>query len=134
MKTMPLLSACILGVLASSSTSFATQSAVPTPESFLGHRVGADYELASYEESIAYFRQLDAASERLELVEIGRTSFNRPWYIAIVSSPENLAEVERYREISQRLAHPRDLSDEEAWQLAREGKAIVHIDGGLHAS
>lgn len=121
-------------VSAASSTSFATQSDVPTPESFLGHRVGADFKLASYDDSIGYFQKLAATSERLELIEIGRTSFNRPWYIALVSSPENLADIERYREISGKLAHPQGLAEEEAWRLAREGKAIVHIDGGLHAS
>ena len=116
------------------SPSSAAQSVVPTPSSVLGFEVGADYRLASYEESIQYFRRLAAASERCRLVEIGRTSFNRPWYIAFISSAENLANLEHYREISQRLAHPEGLSDEEARRLAREGKAIVNIDGGLHAT
>ena len=52
----------------------------------------------------------------------------------MISSPENLANVERYREISLQLAHPDDLTDDEARRLAGEGKAIVAIDGGLHAS
>ena len=107
---------------------------VPTPESVLGFPVGADFQLASYEQSLAYFRALEAASDRVRLVEVGRTSNGRPWYVALISSPENLAAAERYREISQRLAHPRDLDEAEARRLAREGRAIVHIDGGLHAS
>ena len=65
---------------------------------------------------------------------IGRTSFGRDWYLAIVSSPENLADLERIREIAQRLAHPGGLSDDEARRLAAEGRAVVHIDGGLHAT
>ena len=123
MKMLPRFSLCALWFVASSSTSLAIPSDVPTPEAVLGYRVGADYKLASYDESITYFRRLDAASERLELVEIGRTSFNRPWYIAFVSSPENLANLEEYRKISQELAHPQGLSDEAARQLARRGKA-----------
>ncbi|MEE8148786.1 MAG: M14 family zinc carboxypeptidase [Longimicrobiales bacterium] len=107
---------------------------LPTPESVLGHTVGQDFHLATYEESLSYFQQLAAASDRVELREIGRTSNDRPWYIALISSPENLANVERYREIAQRLAHPEGLSDDAARALAREGKAIVHIDGGLHAT
>jgi hypothetical protein len=134
MKRTPFFAASLLWLMSASNfIAFATQTDVPTPESVLGYQVGADYKLASYDDSIAYFRQLAGASDRLELVEIGRTSFNHPWYIALVSSPENLASIERYREISQKLAHPRGLSDQEARQLAREGKAIVHIDGGLHA-
>ena len=108
---------------------------VPTPESVLGFPVGADFELATYEQSLDYFQQLAAASDRVELREVGRTSFGRPWYLAIISSAENLRNVERYREIAHRLAEPRDdMTDEEARQLASEGRAIVHIDGGLHAT
>ncbi len=107
---------------------------VPTPESVLGQRVGADFFLATFEESIDYFQQLDAASDRLELREVGRTSFGRPVYIALISAAENLRNLDRHREIALRLAHPRGLTDAEAGALADEGRALVHIDGGLHAT
>ncbi|HKJ02933.1 MAG TPA: M14 metallopeptidase family protein, partial [Longimicrobiales bacterium] len=107
---------------------------VPTPESVLGFRVGADFHLATFEQSLAYFQRLDAASDRLELRKVGTTSFGRDTYIALISSAENLRNVEHYREIAQRLAHPQGLTDDQARALAREGKAIVHIDGGLHAT
>ncbi|MCH7476077.1 MAG: hypothetical protein IIA27_15615, partial [Gemmatimonadetes bacterium] len=110
------------------------QTTIPTPESVLGHRVGADFYLATYEQSLEYFQRLDAATDRLQLIEIGRTSEGRPWYIALISSADNLANIDRYREIAIQLAHPDDLTDETARELADEGKAIVHIDGGLHAS
>ena len=55
-------------------------------------------------------------------------------YYALISSPENLSRVDRYREIWQRLAHPEGLSEAEATELARDGKALVHIDGGLHST
>ena len=107
---------------------------IPSPESVLGFRPGDDFKLATYEESIEYFQRLEAASDLLRLVEVGRTSEGRPFYMALISSAENLEQVDRYREISFRLAHPEGLSDEEARALAREGKAIVHIDGAVHAS
>ncbi len=107
---------------------------VPTPESVLGQRVGADFFLATFEESIDYFQRLDAASDRLELREVGRTSFGRPVYIALISSAENLRNLDRHREIALRLAHPRGLSDAQARALADEGRTLVHIDGGLHAT
>ena len=107
---------------------------VPTPESVLGHRVGADFHLTTFEESIAYFERLDEASDRLELRQVGRSSYGRPVYIALISSAENLRDLERYREIAQRLAHPKGLDDDEARALAAEGRAIVHIDGGLHST
>ncbi len=123
-----------LATVLAASLSVPAEASVPSPESVLGHRVGDDFFLATYDESIDYFRQLAAASDRVELVEIGKTSFGRDWFLAIISSPENLANLERIREISQRLAHPENLSDEEARKLAAEGRAVVHIDGGLHST
>ncbi|RMH16718.1 MAG: hypothetical protein D6696_17580 [Acidobacteria bacterium] len=107
---------------------------IPTPESVLGQRVGADFFLATYEESITYFEALAAASDRVRLETVGTTSFGRPCRLAIISSPANLARLEEIRTIARRLAHPDGLSDEEARRLARDGKAIVHVDGGLHAT
>jgi len=107
---------------------------VPTPESVLGHRVGADFHLTTFEESLEYFERLDEASDRLELRQVGRSSYGRPVYIALISSAENLRNVERHREIALRLAHPKGLTDDEARALAAEGRAIVHIDGGLHST
>jgi hypothetical protein len=107
---------------------------IPTPESVLGFRPGADFELATYEESIGYFERLDAASDRITLMRTGRTSEGRDWYIALISTPENLASLEVHKETAARLAHPGGLTDAEARDLAASGKAIVDINGGLHAS
>lgn len=138
-ETSPRAIAVALAVLATAVAQLApspvaARQAVPTPESVLGYPVGADFELATYEESMDYFQRLADASDRVELVDIGRTSEGRTWTVALISSAENLRDFERYREIAQRLAHPRGLTDDEARGLAREGKAIVHIDGGLHAT
>src|SRR4051812_47969235 len=107
---------------------------VPTPESFFGHRVGADYKLIDYKQSIDYFRQLAAASNKIRLMEVGKSSNGMPWTIAIISTPENLARLPRLQEIAQRIAHPSGLTDDQAHALAKEGKAFVDISGGLHAS
>ena len=112
----------------------AAQRTIPTPESVLGYPVGADYKMATYEESIRYFQALAASSDRIKLIEVGKTSEGRRWYLALISSPANLAKLDRYREIAQRLAHPEGLADDEATRLATEGRAFVDISGGLHAS
>jgi hypothetical protein len=107
---------------------------VPTPESVFGFKPGADYKLATYEQSINYFKKLAAASKYIKLMEAGKTTQGRTVYFALISTPANLAKIDRYREINQRLAHPQGLTDDEAHKLAREGKAFVHLDGGCHAS
>jgi hypothetical protein len=112
----------------------AQSSTLPSPESILGYRVGADYKIATYDETVAYFQKLDAASDRMMMMRAGTSTQGRTYWMAAISSPANLAKIDRYREIARRLAHPAGLSETEARQLAREGKAIVHIDGGLHSS
>jgi len=107
---------------------------VPTPESVLGHKPGDDFYLASYDDSREYFRRLAASSKRIKLITVGKTTRGLDWEIALISSPENLSKLDRYKEISRRLADGRGLSDQEARTLAREGKTIVHIDGGLHST
>jgi hypothetical protein len=109
-------------------------SAVPTPESVFGFKPGADYKLATYDQSIDYFKKLAASSKYIKLMEAGKTTQGRIFYFALISEPKNLARIDYYREIAQRLAHPQGLTDEEAHRLAREGKAFVDLDGGLHAT
>lgn len=107
---------------------------LPTPESVFGFTPGADYKLFNYDQATAYLEALAAASPHITLVEAGKSSQGRVMYFALISSPENLSRIDRYREIAHRLAHPEGLSEGEARQLAREGKAIVHLDGGLHST
>src|SRR5688572_8664017 len=110
------------------------QGRLPAPESVFGFAPGADYKLATYDQVVAYFRKADAASDRVTLVDAGKTTQGRTFYFALVSSKANLARIDRYREIARRLAHPEGLGEDEAQRLAREGKAFVHIDGGLHST
>ena len=112
----------------------AQSGAIPTPESVLGFPVGADFKLVTYDESIHYFQRLAAASNRIKLVDVGRTSTGHAWTLAIISSAENLANLDRLREIAQQLAHPTGVTDDQARALSREGKTFVDISGGLHAS
>jgi hypothetical protein len=107
---------------------------VPPPEQYLGFRPGADHMLAGYEPIERYFRALGEASDRVIIEEIGASTLGRPLLLAVISSEENLRARERYREISRRLALARDLTADEARALAREGKIIIWIDGGLHAT
>jgi hypothetical protein len=107
---------------------------IPSPASAFGFEPCAERELATYEEIAEYFRKLDAASDRMNLYEIGETAEARTMLLAVVSSEENLKKLDRYKTISKRLALAKDLDDREARALAMEGKAVVWIDFGLHST
>ena len=107
---------------------------LPSPKEHFGFNIGDDYMLANYSQTESYFKKLAAASDRIKLVDIGLTEEGRHQYMVIVSSHENLKNINRYKEISQKLARAENLSDEDAKKLSAEGKAIVWIDGGLHAT
>jgi len=107
---------------------------ITTPKEQLGFDLGDDYQLANYKQLTDYWKKLDQESDRMTMVDIGETSEGRRQYMAIITSPENHKKLARYKEISQRLAHAEGLTDEQAHALAAEGKAVIWIDGGLHAS
>ncbi len=118
--------------------STAARRDIPAPEALFGFAPCADYKLANYEAIDRYFQALDRASDRMRLVEIGRSVEGRPLRLAIISSERNLKRVDRYRQIAAALARATagnaPVQDANARALAREGRAIVWIDFGLHSS
>ncbi|MGE5836937.1 MAG: M14 metallopeptidase family protein [Acidobacteriota bacterium] len=107
---------------------------ITTPQQEFGHNFGDDYFLANYKQIAAYWQKLDRESDRMTVESIGKTAEGRDQLMAIVTSPQNHRNLARYKEISRRLALADGLTDEQARALATEGKAVVWIDGGLHAS
>jgi hypothetical protein len=107
---------------------------ITSPKQQFGFNIGDDYKLANYTQFETYFRKLAKESPRMKLVEMGKTAEGRTQLMAIISSPANLAKLDRYKEISRKLAMAEGLTDDEAHALAKEGKSIVWIDGGLHAT
>ncbi len=110
------------------------QERVTSPMQEFGFDIGADYMLVNYSQLSAYWQKLDAQSDRLVVERIGTTAEGRPMIMAIVTSSENQKRRARFREISRRLALADGLSEDQARALAREGRAVVLIDGGLHAT
>lgn len=111
---------------------------LPTPASALGFEPCADYKLATYEAIDAYLQALDTASDRMTLTEIGRSVDGRPLRLAVISSARNLRRLDRFREIAATLARARAggdvIAEDVARGLAREGRAVVWVDFGLHSS
>ena len=110
------------------------QGKLTTPKEHFGHNFGDDYWLPTYDQFQAFWKKLDAESNRMQVIEIGKTGEGRPQYAAIVTAPENFARLDRYKQISQRLHAAEGIDSATARAMAREGKAVVWIDGGLHAT
>jgi murein tripeptide amidase MpaA len=116
------------------TASLAAQAQVPTPASVLGHTPGDDYYLANYEEEIHYFHVMAEHSDRIRMFTVGKSTEGRDIEVAVISSPENLAKLDQYKDTERKLAMAQGLDDAQAQELARSSKVIVHIDGGLHSS
>lgn len=106
---------------------------VPSPQEVYGFRVGDDYKLADYGQIEDYLTQLDHASDRVKKIEIGETVLGRKMYLLFISSAENLAQLDKWKDISARLARAK-VDPQEAEVLSREGKAVVWVDGGMHST
>jgi len=107
---------------------------VTSPKTQFGANIGDDYFLANYSQMVEYWKKLDTESDLLSLADIGKTSEGRTMTMAIITSSENQRNLATYRDIATRLSKAEALTESQARTLAAEGKAIVWIDGGLHAT
>jgi len=111
-----------------------SQNNITTPKEHFGFNIGDDYCLATYAQLVSYWNKLAQESDRMILKEIGTTAEGRTMIMGIITAPENHADLDHFQEIAQRMALAEGLEDDEAHSLAREGKAVIWIDGGLHAT
>ncbi|MEO5897202.1 MAG: M14 metallopeptidase family protein [Vicinamibacterales bacterium] len=130
-RTTGVIGALALGLSLAASAAAQT---VTSPKQHFGFNIGDDYQLATYDQFISYWQKIDKESNRMQVVEIGKTEEGRPHLAAIVTAPENFARLDRYKQIAQQLHRARGINETQARALAREGKAVVWIDGGLHAT
>ena len=114
-------------------TASAAERITPPKEHF-GFNIGDDYCLANYQQLMKYWAKVDTESERVKVMSIGTTEEGRPQFMAIVTSPANHAKLSHYQDINRRMVLAEGVSEPMARQLAAEGKSVIWIDGGLHAT
>jgi hypothetical protein len=127
--TVPL--ALILAALAMTAGILSAQT---PPEKFLGFKVGEDRKLADYTQIKGYFEKLAQETNKLKLFTIGESVQKKPLVMAAISTAENLAKLDRWKEITHKLRDPRLTTPDEARKLAKEGKVFVLITCSLHAT
>jgi len=113
-----------------------TQDAtIPSPRDHLGFDVGDDRKLADWPETVAYFELLAKSSDRVQLSELGKSTEGVPLVMAVISAPETIASLDRYRDIQAKLADPRTIAGaDEAESLIAEGKTVVLVTCSIHAT
>jgi len=121
-------------VMAQSQTAAAPPTAVTSPRAQFGHDIGDDYVLVNYTQYVDYLKRLDRESDRLTVIDIGPTAEGRTEYTAIITSAANQRRLAELKAMNRRLALADGVSQDEARRLARDGKIVVWIDGGLHAT
>jgi hypothetical protein len=122
-----------LSLLVAAVALTAHAATAPTPDSVLGLKLGEDRTLADWEQAQRYFKALDAASDRVRVDDVGRTTEGRPFLIVTITSEANQRRLEEIRQANLRLWDPRGLQDDEAERLIAKGKTIVALNHGIHS-
>src|SRR6185312_8530375 len=95
------MSGLLMGLLL--SVCCCTAQTVPSPEAFLGYRLGAHF--TPYHLVTGYFRAVaGAAPDRVRIEQYGTTYEGRPLLLAFIASPANLQRMESVRRNNLRLA------------------------------
>ncbi len=129
-----LLALWVVGTGTSTRAEQAARQSLQTPEQFFGFQMGADRKLANWDKLHEYYQLLAKSSDRVRLVELGKTSEGRPYIALFISSPANLAKLEQYREMNAKLADPRGVPQAEIDRSIAEGKAVVIQSFALHSN
>ncbi len=122
----------MLGVLLSLASPAAAQ--IPTPDSHFGFRLGTDRRLATADAIERYFTLVGSQSDRVKLIDLGKSTDGHNTVAAVVSAPENIKNLDQIRAANARLSDPRTLQPEEARRLASTQKVILAIGASIHAS
>ena len=110
------------------------QTVVPSPEDFFGFRMGADYKIASWPQIVNYFKLLDERSDKLRVKTLGETTEGNPFIMVIITSADNMTQLDSYKRIQRSLAKPRGLNPAAARKLAAEGKVVAMISCNIHST
>ena len=107
---------------------------ITSPEAFFGFQLGSDRHIAHWSRIVAYLRLLAEESNRLQVVDMGPSTEGHPFLMVCISSPQNLADLERLRKVNVGISDPRGMTEASVKMLISEGRAVICQSMGLHAS
>ena len=129
------LALAVLAVfVACGCVSSAVAQTLPTPEQYLGFRVGTDKKLATWPQVVAYMQLAAKATDRVRYLELDKSTMGHPFPLLIISSPGNLARLDDIRAAQRRLAYAYDLAPQEGEALIAKNPAVILITLMIHSS
>jgi len=107
---------------------------VPSPDKVLGYIVGTPNKLTYSKDLYRYYRELAKASPRVRVFTAPeRSEDGKEQILVAVGDEATLAQLDRYKAITAKLADPRKVSETEAQSLIGEGKAFYWASGSIHS-
>ncbi|MGQ0760727.1 MAG: M14 family zinc carboxypeptidase [Acidobacteriota bacterium] len=107
---------------------------IPSPQKVLGYVVGTPNKLTYTKDQHRYYRELDNASPRVRAFTAAEKSEEGKEQLLIAVGDEaSIARLDRYKEITAKLADPRQINDAEAQKLIGEGKVFYWASGSIHS-
>jgi len=110
------------------------QTRITPPAKFFGFELGSDRKIAVWDKIVEYYKLLGKESDKIKVVDMGPSTEGRPFLLVIISSSNNLARLERLREVNHALSDPRGLTEADIEKLIAEGKAVICQSMSLHAT
>lgn len=108
------------------------QNAIPTPDEFLGYKLGDRF--TPYTRILDYFHELAKDSPLLTVQQFGETYEHRPLVLVVIASPKNRGRLEAIRKDVLALADPEVTSPSRADEIARDTPAIAWLAYGVHGN
>jgi len=115
-------------------TQIAEAQKVTSPEEFFGFQLGSDRKIARWDKIVHYFEMLQRESGKIKVIDMGPSTMGHPFLLVIISSEENLANLDRLQQVNATLSDPRGVAEAEIKKLIKEGKAVMCQSMSLHAT
>jgi hypothetical protein len=110
------------------------QNSITTPEEYFGFQLGSDRNMARWDKIVEYFYLLEKESDKLKVINMGPSTMGHPFLVVIISSPDNLNNLDRLKKINATLSDPRGVDESQIKKLVKEGKSVMCQSMSLHAT
>ncbi|MCJ7579969.1 MAG: peptidase M14 family protein, partial [Candidatus Aminicenantes bacterium] len=104
---------CLLGLMifgVNSSWALA-QSDITSPKEFFGFRLGSDRKIARWDKIVDYYNLLNSESDKIDVINMGPSTMGNPFLLVIISSKENLSNLDRLKDINAKISNPRGITE-----------------------